>query len=129
MCRFPKKRGAKGLSNFGPRPILRLIMAKPQTGHTKKREPKSSEVLTSDKSGRFLKKKLGNFCAILSSVETTKIYILAPNFRYKKIDYKKNLSLIKLHLNLWFLFITNINFLAVRSAGVTLPSRHRRSPN
>jgi hypothetical protein len=89
MCRFPKKRGAKGLSNFGPRPILRLIMAKPQTGHTKKREPKSSEVLTSEKSGRFLKKKLGNFCAILSSVETTKIYILAPNFRYKKLTIKK----------------------------------------
>jgi hypothetical protein len=66
MWRFPKKRGAKGVSNFGPRPILRLIMAKPQTGHTKKREPKSAEVLSSDKSGRLLKKKLGKFCAIPS---------------------------------------------------------------
>jgi hypothetical protein len=64
-------------------------MAKPQTRHTKEREPKSSEVLSSDKSGRFLKKKLGNFRAILFSVKTTKISILGPNFQYKKSDHKK----------------------------------------
>jgi len=56
-------------------------MAKPQTRHTKYREQKSSEVLPSDKSGRFLKNKLGIFGAILSSLRTIKISILGPNFR------------------------------------------------
>ncbi len=46
-------------------------------------------MLPLDKSGRFLKNKLGIFGAILSSVKTTKIPILGPNFRYKKIDHKK----------------------------------------
>jgi hypothetical protein len=129
MCRFPKNKRGKRPLEFWPSPYIAANYGETSNWPHKKKRTEVIRGVVLGQIWSFFEKKLGNFCAILSSVKTTRISILAPNFRYKKFDYKKNLSLIKLHLNLWFLFITNNNFLAIRSAGVTLPSRHRRSPN